>query len=214
MNILAIDTVTELCSVALFVDGRVTQRLTDLSNSHSRVLLPMINELLLEAAIELSDLDGIAFDRGPGSFTGLRIGAGVAQGLSFSSGVPLRGISSLAALARRCEGNVVVALDARMNQVYTASFKVTNGNVVSLGAEQLIPPRELQIQDDTIPIGNGWRVYEELIELTHEEISRGDVNATPLADDILALSIHQFERGEVSQFNHGLPVYIRDNVTG
>ena len=214
MNILAIDTVTELCSVALFVDGRVTQRLTDLSNSHSRVLLPMINELLLEAAIELSDLDGIAFDRGPGSFTGLRIGAGVAQGLSFSSGVPLRGISSLAALARRCEGNVVVALDARMNQVYTASFKVTNGNVVSLGAEQLIPPRELQIQDDTIPIGNGWRVYEELIELTHEEISRGDVNATPLADDILALSIPQFERGEVSQFNQGLPVYIRDNVTG
>jgi len=214
MNILAIDTVTELCSVALLVDGRVTQRLTDLSNSHSRVLLPMINELLLEAAIELSDLDGIAFDRGPGSFTGLRIGAGVAQGLSFSSGVPLRGISSLAALARRCEGNVVVALDARMNQVYTASFKVTNGNVVSLGAEQLIPPGELQIQDDTIPIGNGWRVYEELIELTYEESSRGDVNATPLADDILALSIPQFERGEVSQFNQGLPVYIRDNVTG
>ena len=218
MNILAIDTISALCSVALYSNGITEQIITDETNAHSRVVLPLIDKLLTNAEISLDDLNGVAFDRGPGSFTGLRIGAGVAQGLSFSKNIPLCGISSLQALACRYEGEIVVALDARMNQVYTANYSIAEGVILRSSEEQLLNPAELTLHEDSIPVGNGWDVYADIINIKHELLSVFDGSRIPVAKDILHLSLSYFNEIKMhdcsQQISQGHPVYIRNNVTG
>jgi tRNA threonylcarbamoyladenosine biosynthesis protein TsaB len=127
MKVLALDTATEACSAALSVDGAVSERYEVIGRGHAERLLPMVQALLAEAGLALAALDGIAFGRGPGSFTGLRIGAGVTQGLAFGAGLRVAAVSDLAALASRAatlrgERFVLACLDARMAQVYWAAY--------------------------------------------------------------------------------------------
>ena len=124
MNILALDTSGDYCSLALWLDGEVTSREVLAEQKHSQVLLPLLDELFAESGISLSKLDGIAFGAGPGSFTGLRIACGVAQGLAFAADLPVAGICTLEALAEAMPGKQVIAsLDARMGEIYHAAYE-------------------------------------------------------------------------------------------
>ena len=145
MRLLALDTSTEACSAALLIDGATTLRFEITERSHAELILPMVDSLLLEAGLELGDLDGLAFGRGPGGFTGLRIATGVVQGLAFGANLPVAPVSSLAAVAEQVpasEGEVVlVCNDARMGEVYWAAFRSDgSGGVEAVTAESVSPP--------------------------------------------------------------------------
>ena len=123
MKILAFDTSTEYCSVALYLDGETGKTETLAGHRHSELLLPMIRETLNQGRLELTDIDGLAFGAGPGSFTGLRIACGVAQGLAFAASLPVIGISTLQAIAHQnTHDKIIVAIDARMGEIYHAAY--------------------------------------------------------------------------------------------
>ena len=148
LKILAVDTATEACSAALLVGDKLFSRWEEAPRDHTRKILPMVQAVLDDAGISLSDLDAIAFGRGPGSFTGVRIGIGVAQGLAFGAGVPLIGISTLAAMAQgayRLDGaeQVLTAIDARMNEVYFGRYELIDGRMQLVGDEVVSEPAAL-----------------------------------------------------------------------
>lgn len=152
MNILAFDTSTELLSVALWQDGQVTSQDCNAEQQHAERTLPMLQALLQQAGLQLRDLDALAYDHGPGSFTGLRIGCGIAQGLAYGAGLPVIGINSLLALSEASGGNCVYAcLDARMDQVFYAAYVRNDG-----GWQESISPGLCHPQDIPLPDGNGW----------------------------------------------------------
>ena len=144
MKILALDTATEACSVALGVGDRVLERYVELERGHAEQLLPMVDELLAEGGVALGALDAIAFGRGPGGFTGVRLAASVAQGLAFGAGIGVVPVSDLAAVAQRAVGlvagvrRVLAVNDARMREVYWAEFAV-HGLVTPGGIERVSP---------------------------------------------------------------------------
>ncbi len=124
LKILAFDTSTEYCSVALFLDGAIKSREVLAGQRHSELILPMVRQGLAEGGLALTQLDGIAFGAGPGSFTGLRIACGIAQGLAFGADLPVLGVCTLEALAQEAGGGrVIAALDARMSQIYHAAYE-------------------------------------------------------------------------------------------
>ena len=143
MRLLALDTATEACSAAIFRDGVVDERYEVMGRGHAGRLLPMADELLRAAGMAVTDLDAIAFGRGPGGFTGLRIAAGVAQGLAAGIGKPVLPVSDLAALAAAGArtsgaGRVLACMDARMGQVYWAAFDCSGGAPVAVTEEHLV----------------------------------------------------------------------------
>jgi len=184
MNILALDTSTEACSVALRVADHVLERYHEAPRGHAELILPLIDELLAEADITLKDLQAIAFGRGPGSFTGLRLAASVVQGLAFGAGVGVVPVSTLRAVARRAAlsartpaTHVLVCNDARMEEVYTAAFALVAADPIALGAEQVLAPSAVQLPSHDlaasvgspasgtprwIGAGRGFRAYSEL----------------------------------------------------
>ena len=145
MKLLAIETATETCSVALSVNGDVQQRFKHAPRQHAELILPWVEELLAQAGIGFGAVDAIAFSRGPGSFTSLRIGIGVVQGLAWASGCPVIPVSSLAATAQVAAdkgiNTALVALDARMNEVFTGLFRRNDNGVMTVdGVERVCGP--------------------------------------------------------------------------
>ena len=171
-NLLAIETSGEACSVALCVDGEIRQREEAAPMQHAELLLPAVQSLLMDAAVPLSKLDAIAFGRGPGSFTSLRIGIGVVQGLAWGANLPVVPVSSLAAAAqeaveKQAAGNasICVALDARMQEVYFCEFRSDEDGIVrAAGAERVCPPDAVVIDTDRpfVAVGNGFDRFEAL----------------------------------------------------
>jgi tRNA threonylcarbamoyladenosine biosynthesis protein TsaB len=162
MNILALDTSTEACSVALRVADHVLERYHEAPRGHAELILPLIDELLAEADITLKDLQAIAFGRGPGSFTGLRLAASVVQGLAFGAGVGVVPVSTLRAVARRAAlsartpaTHVLVCNDARMEEVYTAAFALVAADPIALGAEQVLAPSAVQLPSHDLAASGG-----------------------------------------------------------
>lgn len=224
MKVLAIDTATEACSVALDTGTQVVSRFEICPQQHSQRLLPMVDEVLKEAGVELNDLDLLAFGRGPGSFTGVRIATGMIQGLALGSGLNVAGVSTLAAMAVQSAQRtgvplVACATDARMGEVYFAVYRLVGEEIEQVIEEQVCPPEvaaaSLQsVAKDTeafVPAGTGWGAYEPLAQLLGDS-KEVDV-LYPDAAAMLTIAKALKAQGQVTAAASVEPVYLRDKVT-
>jgi tRNA threonylcarbamoyladenosine biosynthesis protein TsaB len=216
VNILALDTSTEACSVAIWSDGAVTD-LFEYGTQHSERILAMVDELLAESGFALARFDAIAFGRGPGSFTGLRIGAGVAQGLAFGADIPVAPISSLAALAQGVDApRVLAAFDARMNQIYSGAYVRNAQGIVELaGNESVAAPLDVTLPEGNgwVGAGNGWDQYHvALLEHLSGRITDWRKQVHPFARDVARLGALAVQAGKAIAAEQALPVYVRDDV--
>jgi tRNA threonylcarbamoyladenosine biosynthesis protein TsaB len=217
-RLLAFETSSEACSVALAIDGQVIERFRHAPRQHADLLLPWVRELQEEAGIGLSDLDAIAFGRGPGSFTSLRIGIGVVQGLAWGAELPVVPVSSLAALAQGAASpdfpRVLVAMDARMDEIYSCSYELgPDGIVRALAEERVCSPEVITPADPSafIGAGNGYSVYPRLQELGHA-LQQVHGDAWPTAGAVCQLATRWLEQHEPLPAAGAQPVYIRNKV--
>lgn len=218
MNLLAIETATETVSVALMLNGEVLERYQHAPRQHAELLLPWVEQLLAEAEIGFASLDAIAFSRGPGSFTSLRIGIGVVQGLAWASERPVIPVSSLAATAQTAFNDgitsALVALDARMNEVFTGTFEAnSNGVMVPVDEERVCSPQDVQIpvNSETHGIGIGFDRYAELDKLSGQ-LAGVHPDIWPKATSVLKLAGEWLLSHEALPAEQAQPVYLRDNV--
>ena len=211
MKILALETAADPGSVALWRDGTVTVRTCPLDQTNSAALLPEARALLAEAGLDFSDLDAVAFGAGPGSFTGLRVACGVAQGLAFGRGVPLLGIGTLEAMACESGGaRVFVALDARMGEVYHACY--VDG--VLQGEIGVHPPEQVPLPDGDgwLACGTAFTAYPRLRERFVDQVSEWQPERLPGAVGVVRLAAPRLARGEAVDPALAAPVYVRDKV--
>ena len=219
MKLLALDTATEACSAALFIDGNIISRYEVAPRRHTELILPMIDQLLAEAETRLAQLDAIAFGCGPGAFTGVRIATGIAQGLAFSSGLPVIPVSTLATLAQSVRDEtdyIAAAIDARMDEIYFGLYK--SGEYVELiNVESVLPPADLPVQDISTcyGVGSGWSRYSELLQDKFKNKLTGySGDRFPHAKDMVPLAIHAYKAGALVKPEEAMPVYLRNKVTG
>ncbi|MBI3575066.1 MAG: tRNA (adenosine(37)-N6)-threonylcarbamoyltransferase complex dimerization subunit type 1 TsaB [Gammaproteobacteria bacterium] len=216
MKLLAIETSTEACSVAVSVDGQVYERL-ELGQHHSDVILGMVQQVLAESGLSLKQIDAIAFSRGPGSFTSLRIGAGVVQGLAFGANLPVVPVSSLAVLAQGVDApKVLAAFDARMNQVYWGAYvRNAEGLVESAGNEIVITPSDVPLPEGQgwVGAGSGWDVYAaSLTRKLGGCLTKWRAKVFPTGRAVARLGVAAFTAGQAVSPEQAIPVYIRDEV--
>ena len=220
MNILAIDTVTEMCSVALLHNDEVTTDARLVRQSHTDVILPMIDRLLVNSDVSFASLDAIAFTRGPGSFTGLRIGAGITQGLALAYGMPVIPVSSLAALAQGAwrqdhARQVLACIDARRQEVYWACYQLQGELMICHGEEKVSAAAAVHTPSAQawFGVGSGFATYDaELSSNKMVTLSAIAADRFPLAQDILPFAIRAVNDKEYVDASAALPVYLRDNV--
>jgi tRNA threonylcarbamoyladenosine biosynthesis protein TsaB len=221
MNLLAIDTAVEQCSAALLINGKVWSRTESTARGHADLILPMIQSLLSETGFTLARIDGLAFGRGPGSFTGVRIAIAVIQGLALSRNLSVVGISDLAALAQRAairyslppSSQVLACIDARMHEVYWAWYGVTDDSLVDLiDGEYVTPPKLVRMGSAKIfyGAGTGWRAYPEL--QTAATRGRTDADLLPSAIEVSRLALKEFQLGRAVKATEARPVYLRNEV--
>ncbi|WP_206485444.1 tRNA (adenosine(37)-N6)-threonylcarbamoyltransferase complex dimerization subunit type 1 TsaB [Thalassotalea sp. G2M2-11] len=222
-NYIAIDASTEACSVALLVDKQVFHEFELCPQSHSLVLLPMIDRLLKQAGCQLSELDGLIFGQGPGSFTGVRIGIGVAQGLAFSAELPVVGVSTLQAMAQLAyekfqQSKVVSLIDARMSEVYLGGYQVNEqGLMMPVLDEAVLSPKKVAeyltaFNDGIYGVGTGWDAYAS--ELTVKKLNLDSPQVLyPDAKAMLTLGQFAFAQGKSVNAENAQPVYVRDTVS-
>ena len=217
-TLLALDTATEACSVALLHNGQVLSHYEVIPRLHAQRLLPMIKQLLADAAVPLSALDAIAFGRGPGAFTGVRIAIGVVQGLAFALERPVLPVSNLAVLAQRSlrehgAQQVAAAIDARMDEVYWGCYRAEQGEMRLAGVEAVLPPERASLpgnaSGDWFAAGTGWGTFAERIAVA---VSGQDAAMLPHAEDLLSLARFAWARGEAVDADLAQPVYLRDQV--
>jgi tRNA threonylcarbamoyladenosine biosynthesis protein TsaB len=215
VNLLALDTSTDYCSAALWLDGDLRARGEAAGQRHTELILPMVDELLAQAGLALTQLDGIAFGAGPGSFTGLRIACGVAQGLAFGADVPLMPVSTLLALAEGCDApRVIAALDARMHEVYLAAYTREGGDWREVRAPCLhAPAQALRIEGSGwTALGAGFAAYPALAEGLGERLVAVDAQAVPTAAAVARLAARGQGLSGWVDCADAAPVYLRDKV--
>jgi tRNA threonylcarbamoyladenosine biosynthesis protein TsaB len=222
MKLLAIDSSGDACSAALLLDGRIEQVLETAPRRHGELILGMMQQLLDVGGIGLAELDAIAFGRGPGSFTGVRIAVAVAQGAAFGAGLPLVPVSTLAAIAqgqfrRGGQRRLLVALDARMGEVYWGCFEIDRqGLALSCCNERVCSPADVEAPagGGWIGVGPGWAAHgDSLVAQTGiaADVRAGD--AICEARDLAVLGAAEFEAGRKVPPELAAPVYLRDRVT-
>ena len=217
MKLLALETATEACSAAVWMDGAVLERYEWAPRRHAALILPMIDAVLSEAGLSAKQLDVIAVGRGPGAFTGVRIAIGIAQGIAFAADLPVAPISTLAALAlgAACEfghSRLAAALDARMGEVYWGTYLVT-GHTVELRGEERCCPATLVTAPpgDWFGTGSGWLTYPEaLAQRLTVHGRQGD--RYPHAGDVAWLASDPARRSDWVSADQALPVYLRNQV--
>jgi tRNA threonylcarbamoyladenosine biosynthesis protein TsaB len=219
MRILALDAATEACSAALLQGQTVSECFEVIGRGHAGRLLAMADELMREAAIEVTQLDAVAFGRGPGGFTGLRIAAGLAQGLAAGAGKPVLPVSNLAAVAAaaaRAQGStrVLVCMDARMGQVYWAAFDCSGAVPLALTREQLADPATVALpgSEPFHGAGHGFDAYPVLGTRLASRLDGIDGKALPRAAEIARIGAVDLAAGAAVPAARGLPVYLRDDV--
>lgn len=223
MNLLALDTSSDACSVALQVGDDIFEQHVIKPKEHTKILIPMIRSLLQDAAIELKDLEAIVLGNGPGSFIGMRIAASVAQGLAYGSGLKILPISSMAAVAAEViethsASEVIVAQDARMNEAYLGIYRINDAGLpVAVTEEALQPIEKIEglaeiISSELIAAGQAWQKYPALLELNRAEISRLLEVYFPKARYLLGLAVQAWQAGKAIEPEKLTPAYIRMKV--
>ncbi len=212
----ALETSTEYCSVALWQDGALSERCELVGQKHSEVLLAMLDALLKDAGITVRQVDGIAFGKGPGSFTGVRIACGVAQGLALGAGVNVVGVCTLQALAEASgKDKVIAAIDARMGELYLAAYEKRNGVWTTL-----VEPCLCKADDAPAVAGDGWfgagsgfAVNGAALQAHYgRQLSAVDAQAVPQAGAVARLAAIEFASGNAVDAALALPLYLRDKV--
>jgi tRNA threonylcarbamoyladenosine biosynthesis protein TsaB len=248
-RILAVETSSNACSVALLLsdqvcaeqrgsavpyDAEVQFRYQLAHRDHTHLVLPMVDDLLTANGLALTELDAIAFGCGPGSFTGLRISAGVAQGLAFAAQLPVVSVSSLAAVAHAAlakqaatgDCRVLVCVDARMGEVYIGAYdnfgtyqRAGAGEMLSAGLEEcLVAPQDwcltqwLRPSAQHLALGSGWQFMDQISAAAEVPWGCVDTEALPHAVDIAWLGLRAWQRGEVLLPHQAEPVYLREQV--
>lgn len=219
MNILALDTCTEMCSAAVMINGKVFERSELTQRGHSEKILGMLDAVMAEAKCTLADIDVVAFGRGPGSFTGVRIGVGVAQGIAFARQLPVIPVSTMAAVAQLAIDNhaatrIAVAMDARMGEVYAAHFVAENGLAEKLDEEQVCAPDKFRPVDNTqwFAAGTGWDEYGVVLTQNFAQKISDKQVLLPTAAAIAKLAFAAAQKGQTISAEQAVPVYLRDNV--
>ncbi len=216
MKLLAIETATEACSVAVLVDGEVIERFEIAPRRHTELALPWAHALLAEAGIAKSQLDAIAVGRGPGAFTGVRLAIALAQGIALALDRPLLPVSTLAVLAMQAKGDrVIAAIDARMGEIYVASFDRDGPGMVATSAEVVVAPAAYLLPDGTSwnGVGTGFDAAESaLTARLQSQLASVDALALPHAADVARLGALAFARGEAIAPERIEPAYLRNNV--
>lgn len=220
MKILAIETATEACSAALLIDNDLISRFKVAPREHGELILPMVDELLSEAGLSLNSLDGLAFGRGPGSFTGVRMATGVIQGLAYGAQLPVAAVSTLHALASQAElsettETVYAALDARMGEVYWAEYQVKDKQLIAVGNEAVIAPDKVvsSSSNRAVAIGHGWSSYGDILaKQVSASIEKVEADKLPRAIEVVRLAKEMLIKGDIVSAENALPVYLRDNV--
>lgn len=220
-KILGIETSAEACSIAVHCEGETRVFFEHAPRRHAELLLPAIKRLLDQAGMNLKNLDAIAFGRGPGSFTSLRIGIGVVQGLAWGAGLSVVPVSSLAAVAQFSVDNsssglssVCVATDARMQEVYTANFSCGADGIVALsGQERVCSSEQVTVpgEEPFIAAGNGFERFPELDELA-ARAAESCPDVVPRAETICKLALHWLNQNDALPAGMAQPVYVRNNV--
>ncbi len=220
MKLLAIDTSTEACSAALTINGEISSRYKHAPRGHAELILPMIDELLADADISLSQLDGLGFGRGPGAFTGVRIATSVIQGLALAADLPVAPVSSLATLAQGAKDKssiLFAAIDARMHEIYYATYKVNPHGIVDLVNDESVTKPDnitIQINANYFGVGSGWNTYHEILSsIFGDQLTGYDGERFPNAIDTIVLAEKVFENNQAVSAEQALPVYLRDKVT-
>ena len=222
MRILAIDTATEACSVALWNDGTTFAHFELCPREHTQRILPLVRAALADAEVTLTDLDALAFGRGPGSFTGVRIGIGIAQGLALGAELPMIGVSTLATMAQgalRKTGatRVLAAIDARMGEVYWAEYQ-RDADGVWHGEEteavlkpEAVSDRLQQLDGNWAMVGTGWGAWPELAANSPVTLTDGEM-LLPTAEDMLPIARQLFAAQKWVAVEQAEPVYLRNEV--
>jgi tRNA threonylcarbamoyladenosine biosynthesis protein TsaB len=220
-NILALDTSTDACSAALLLDGQILQRFKVEPRRHTHLLLPMVEELLAQAQISLKALDAIAFGRGPGSFAGIRIATGAAQGLALAADLPVVPVSTLEAMAFAADASagdyLLTALDARMDEVYWCAWQRKGQALHLLVEEQVSAPADMQLPaavsgNAFAALGSGWCYRERMPAALTAVINDYTTDIYPQAEAMARLAAAAVARGEVMTPDDAQPVYLRDQV--
>ncbi len=216
MKIIAIETSTEYCSVALWQDGALSEKCELVGQKHSEVLMGMLDAVLKDAGYGIRDMDGIAFGAGPGSFTGVRIACGVAQGLALGAQLPVTGICTLQALAQGSgRDKVIAALDARMAEVYFAVYEKRDGVWHTVCEPCLCLPQETPevTGADWHGAGSGFAVHGDVLQARYGgQLGEVDAGCVPQAAAVAQLAAQLFAAGQGVDAARAMPLYLRDKV--
>lgn len=228
MKLLALETCTEACSIALWIDGELRERHALAPRQHAELALPWAEALLADAGIAKSQLDAIAVGRGPGAFTGVRLGVALAQGIALALDRPVVPISTLAALAMRAHTLapadrdfeaplfVLAAIDARMSELYVSHFELRDGDAFALSEEALAVPDTVALladREDAYGVGTGFAALDGALRARLSSRLRAiDADALPHASDIARLAVHAYARGEAMAPERVEPAYLRNQV--
>jgi tRNA threonylcarbamoyladenosine biosynthesis protein TsaB len=220
IKLLALDTATEACSAAVLMDDEIIERYELAPRRHAVLILPMIEAVLAEAGLTTSQLDAVAFGRGPGAFTGVRIAASVVQGIAFAANLPVVPVSTLAAIARDTMdqhdvSQVAVAIDARMGEIYWGSYGMGNEGFPMLwGQEQVCSPHSVTVpqqEREWVGAGTGWKDHGEVLK-SRLNITTWWSDCYPRAGDIAMLGALAYRQGDIVKPEQALPIYLRDVV--
>lgn len=222
MKILAIETATEACSAAVLNEKEIIERYQVAPRKHNELILPMCEAVLAESGLGLNQLDAVAFGCGPGAFTGVRIAAGVTQGIAYAHDLPVVAVSTLANLAQQAidhnasVGVVLPAIDARMQEIYWAVyFNCGNDTVELRGREQVQDPNNIEVNFEiSYGLGSGWHTYQQVLQdkADLQQANCIDGAALPRANTTAKLGAQLFSQQKFVNAADALPVYLRDNV--
>ncbi len=222
IKILALDTSTEACSAALLYNQEIIESFEVAPRQHNKLLLPMLENLLVQGGISLEQLDAIAFACGPGSFTGVRLAASVVQGIAFAHDLPVIAVSTLRVLAQGAyrelnATHVLSSIDAYVKEIYWGVYQLTYDKIMTATTPEIIAkPEEINFsatEKNWLGVGSGWDRYAEILQTkVGDRLQQWLPDCYPHAYDVATLAAHDFQHGKAVSAEHALPVYLREEL--